>query len=61
MAYTGVVTTISEKNKCNPNETLFETAYDFVCNNDEDSDDDRQSEEKIPLNIHCFKIILKEI
>ena len=46
VVYTGVVTRIVEKNKNNPTETLFEIVEDSVYNNDEDSDNDRQSDEK---------------
>ena len=63
VTYTWVV----EKNKSNPKEALFEIVYDSVYNNDEDSDDDRQPDEyalmkmKMKMNMHCFKIISKEI
>ena len=46
VTYTGVVTRIVEKNKSNPKETLFEIVYDSVYNNGDDSDDDRQPDEK---------------
>ena len=46
VTYTGVVTRIVEKNESNPKEPLFEIVNDFVYNNDEDCDDDRQPDEE---------------
>ena len=60
VAYTGVVTRIVEKNESNPKETLFEIVYDSTIKMKTVMVIDNQMK-KIPLNMHCFRILLKEI